>query len=67
MSKLKTKSGAKKRFRMTGAGRLLRGQACKRHLLRHRSRDMKRAAKGSAFVSDADHKTVKRHFLPYGL
>ena len=37
MPKNKTHSGAKKRFRVTGSGRLMREQANKRHLLEHKS------------------------------
>ena len=37
MPKNKTHSGAKKRFRLTGSGKVMRGQAGKRHLLEHKS------------------------------
>ncbi|MEE8123935.1 MAG: 50S ribosomal protein L35 [Alphaproteobacteria bacterium] len=65
MPKLKTKSGAKKRFGLTGGGKLRRNHACKRHNLRKRPQKMKRAARGSTLMSPADAAIVKR-FLPYG-
>ena len=37
MPKMKTHSGAKKRFRRTGSGKLMREKAGKRHLLEHKS------------------------------
>lgn len=37
MPKLKTKSGAKKRFRLTGTGKVRSGAACTQHMLRRRS------------------------------
>ena len=37
MPKMKTHSGSKKRFRVTGSGKVMRERAGKRHLLEHKS------------------------------
>jgi large subunit ribosomal protein L35 len=65
MPKLKTKSGAKKRFRMTATGRIRMNQAGKRHGMRKRSQKMIRNARGSTLMCDADARIIKRNFLPY--
>ncbi|MCH7543954.1 MAG: 50S ribosomal protein L35 [Proteobacteria bacterium] len=65
MPKLKTKSGAKKRFRLTGSGKLRMNHACKRHNLRKRPQKMKRKARGSTLMSKPDSAVVRK-FLPYG-
>ncbi len=65
MPKLKTKSGAKKRFRLTGTGKVVMNQAGKRHMLRRRSQSMKRKARGTTIMGDADARIIKRNFLPY--
>ena len=64
MPKLKSKSGAKKRFRTTGTGKILRNHAYKRHGMRKRPMDMKRATRGTTALSAADGKIVRK-FLPY--
>jgi large subunit ribosomal protein L35 len=63
MPKLKTKSGAKKRFRLTGTGKVRMNYAFKRHGMRKRPQKMKRKARGSHIMSAADARIVKRHFL----
>jgi large subunit ribosomal protein L35 len=65
MPKLKSKSGAKKRFRLTGRGKLRMNHACKRHNLRKRPQKMKRKARGSTLLSKPDSAVVRK-FLPYG-
>ena len=64
MSKLKTKSGAKKRFKITATGKIKSGAAFLSHNLRRRSQKMKRQARGTMVLSEADTKIVKQ-FLPY--
>tara|TARA_Y100000588_G_scaffold267421_2_gene282506 strand:- start:4259 stop:4540 length:282 start_codon:yes stop_codon:yes gene_type:complete len=64
MPKLKTKSGAKKRFRATGTGKILHNQAYKRHGMSKRPRDMLRNSRGTTTLCAADAKIVKK-FLPY--
>ncbi len=65
MPKLKSKSGAKKRFRLTGRGKLRMNHAYKRHNLRKRPQKMKRKARGSTLLSKPDAAVVRK-FLPYG-
>ncbi len=64
MPKLKSKSGAKKRFRTTGSGKLRGNFAYKRHNLRKRSQKMKRKARGSMPLAPEDARIV-RSYLPY--
>ena len=64
MPKLKTKSGAKKRFRLTSTGKVRMNFANKRHNLRKRTQKMKRKARGTRIMSAADSKIIKRNFLP---
>lgn len=59
MPKMKTHSSAKKRFRVTGSGKIKRFQAGKRHLLRKRSTKAKLRLTGSTLVSKADEKRIK--------
>lgn len=66
MPKMKTKSSVKKRFRITGTGKVLAGPGKKQHMLRRRSQKMKRSNRGSQVLTHADGKTVKQ-WAPYGL
>ncbi|MEE8145594.1 MAG: 50S ribosomal protein L35 [Kiloniellales bacterium] len=65
MPKLKTKSGAKKRFRLTATGKVRMNHGYKRHGMRKRPQKMKRKARGSRIMSAPDSRIVKRNFLPY--
>ena len=65
MPKMKTKSGAKKRFKITGTGKILAAQAGKRHNMINRSKKFIRQARGTTTLCDADAGIVKQ-FLPYG-
>jgi len=64
MPKLKTKASAKKRFRLTGSGKVRAGAACTQHMLRRRSQKMKRNARGTMILCDADAKLVLS-YMPY--
>ena len=64
MPKLKTKSGAKKRFKVTGSGKIMCAQAGKRHGMIKRTNKFIRKARGMSVLSDQDAKIVKQ-FLPY--
>ena len=64
MPKLKTKSGAKKRFKVTGTGKILAQQAGKRHGMIKRTPKFIRNARGMAVLAEPDQKIVRR-FLPY--
>lgn len=65
MPKMKTKSGAKKRFSFTASGRVKAGQAGKRHGMIKRTNKQIRNLRGTDTLSDADAKIVKK-FMPYG-
>ncbi len=58
MPKMKTHSSAKKRFKLTGSGKIKRNQAGKRHLLRKRSKKAKLNLTGTTLVSTADTKRI---------
>ncbi|MBI9115431.1 50S ribosomal protein L35 [Sanguibacter suaedae] len=60
MPKNKTHSGAKKRFRITGSGKVMREQANKRHLLEHKSSKRTRRLSVDQVVSAADVKKIKK-------
>jgi large subunit ribosomal protein L35 len=60
MPKMKTHSGAKKRFRKTGSGKLMREQANNQHLFQQKSSRRKRRLDVDQVMSPADAKKVKR-------
>ncbi|MBW8880878.1 MAG: 50S ribosomal protein L35 [Asticcacaulis sp.] len=64
MSKLKTKSGAKKRFRFTASGKVKAGVAGKRHRLISHNGKYIRQNRGTAVLSDADATKIKS-YMPY--
>jgi large subunit ribosomal protein L35 len=66
MPKLKTKSGVKKRFKLTATGKIKHGVAGKRHrLISHNSKYI-RQNRGTFVLADADTARVKA-WAPYGL
>jgi len=65
MPKLKTKSGAKKRFKITASGKVKAGVAGKRHRLISHNAKYIRSHRGTKVMCDADAKTIKS-WLPYG-
>jgi len=66
MPKLKTKSGVKKRFKITATGKIKHGAVGKRHRLIHHKAKYIRQHRGTGLLSDADTKTIKK-WAPYGL
>ncbi|MEY2950178.1 MAG: hypothetical protein RLZZ248_1379 [Bacteroidota bacterium] len=60
MPKMKTHSSAKKRFKVTGSGKVKRFQANTSHLMRKKSKKAKLRLSGSTLVSEADQKRVLR-------
>ena len=64
MPKMKTKSGAKKRFKVTASGRIKVAQAGKRHGMIKRTNKFIRNARGMALLSPQDEKIVKQ-YMPY--
>ena len=59
MPKQKTHSGAKKRFRFTGSGKIMKQQSNMRHNQEHMSNRRKRRLNVDQVVSKADYKTLK--------
>jgi large subunit ribosomal protein L35 len=66
MPKLKTKSGAKKRFKLTATGKVVMYPSQRRHRQISRPKKMKRQHRGPELLSPADAPVVKKHYLPYG-
>jgi len=64
MPKIKTHSGAKKRFSLTKSGRVKRGQAGKSHILTKKSTKRKRNLRKGSYISPAEEKNV-RVLIPY--
>ncbi|MFC7702958.1 MULTISPECIES: 50S ribosomal protein L35 [Paracoccaceae] len=64
MPKMKTKSSAKKRFKMTATGKVKVGQAGKRHGMIKRTTKFIRDARGTTVLSAPDTKIVKT-YMPY--
>ncbi|WP_298459726.1 50S ribosomal protein L35 [uncultured Cellulomonas sp.] len=60
MPKNKTHSGAKKRFRISGGGKVMREQAGTRHLLEHKSSRRTRRLSTDQVVSPADTSKIKK-------
>ena len=60
MPKVKTKSGAKKRFRLTGTGKIKRKHAYKSHILTKKETKQKRNLTQFAIVDKADVPRVKK-------
>ncbi|HEX9974638.1 MAG TPA: 50S ribosomal protein L35 [bacterium] len=60
MPKMKSKSGAKKRFKLTGSGKVKRNHAYTSHILTKKTPKRKRNLRKSGIVSDADQKTIKK-------
>ncbi|NDL57332.1 50S ribosomal protein L35 [Phytoactinopolyspora mesophila] len=60
MPKNKTHSGARKRFRVTGTGKIRRQRANRRHYLEHKSTSLTRRLDGTTEVAKADEKRVKK-------
>jgi large subunit ribosomal protein L35 len=60
MPKMKSHSGSRKRFKVTGSGKVMRRQANRRHLLEHKSSRRTRRLMPDTEVSKADSKRVKR-------
>ncbi|MDW3192055.1 MAG: 50S ribosomal protein L35 [Cytophagales bacterium] len=59
MPKMKTKSSAKKRFKLTGTGKVKRKHAFKNHILTKKETKQKRNLRGMSVVHKADQKAIK--------
>ena len=65
MPKMKTKSSAKKRFKMTASGKVRAGAAGKRHGMIKRTNKQIRNQRGTMILAKGDANLVKIH-MPYG-
>jgi large subunit ribosomal protein L35 len=59
MPKLKTKSGAKKRFKVTGTGKIMHKHAFKNHILTKKETKQKRRLGNKAVVNKSDLSNVR--------
>ena len=66
MPKLKTKSGARKRFKITGTGKVVYAQMGKRHGMIKRTPKQIRNRRGTAILFKTDGENIKKYFLPNG-
>jgi len=64
MPKMKTKSGVKKRFRLTASGKVRGNVGYKQHGMSKRPQKMLRKARGTMILSAPDSRIIKK-FLPY--
>ncbi len=60
MPKMKSHSGASKRFKVTGSGKLRRQKANRRHYLEHKPSTLTRRLEGTENVAKADVKKVRK-------
>lgn len=67
MPKMKTKSSAKKRFKLTGTGKVRANFSFKRHCLSAKTAKMKRQHRGTYVVAEVDQPNILRFYLPNGL
>ena len=65
MPKMKSHSGTKKRFRVTGSGKLMRAKAYKSHILTKKTTKLTRGYRQPCYVDSTNAATLKR-MLPYG-
>ena len=65
MPKMKTKSGAKKRFRFTATGKVKHGVVGKRHGMTKRGNRFLRQQTGMTLTSEPDGRIIKRNYFPY--
>lgn len=65
MPKMKTKSGAKKRFRVTPSGRVKVKRAFMRHMQMNKPKSMKRKVRGQSTLNEVDTRTVLENWMPY--
>ena len=64
MPKMKTHSGAKKRFELTATGKVKRGHQGKSHILSKKTTKRKRRLRSGAYVNQNQEKTIKS-IIPY--
>lgn len=65
MPKMKTHSGAKKRFKVTAKGRVKANSPFTSHMMMNKPKSMKRKARGQSTLAAPDERIVLRNWLPY--
>ncbi|MGA4508732.1 50S ribosomal protein L35 [Propionibacteriaceae bacterium G1746] len=65
MPKMKSHSGAKKRFRVTGSGKVMHRKAGRKHLLEHKTSNRTRRLAGDTTMEKGDEKKVLKLLGPY--
>lgn len=63
MPKIKTHSGAKKRFKLTASGKVKAGATRRRHGMRKRPQKMKRESRGGIILFKTDGDNIIKHYL----
>jgi large subunit ribosomal protein L35 len=66
MPKLKTKSGAKKRFKISARGKVIAPHAGKRHGMIKRTKKQIRKLRGTRVLSESDARHIRKIYMPYG-
>ncbi|MEE9347811.1 MAG: 50S ribosomal protein L35 [Robiginitomaculum sp.] len=66
MPKMKTKSSAKKRFKLTASGKVKAGQAGKQHGMIKRTNKQLRNKRGTTVLAACDARRIKKKFMPNG-
>jgi large subunit ribosomal protein L35 len=66
MPKIKTKSGAKKRFKITGTGKVVAAHAGKRHGMIKRTKKQIRQLRGTDVLFKTDGDNIKKYWMPNG-
>ena len=65
MPKMKTRSGAKKRFKVTASGKVKFKPSFMRHMQMNKPKSMKRKARHGQIMFESDAELILRNFLPY--
>lgn len=65
MPKMKTKSSVKKRFKVTGKGKVKSGNAFTSHMMMNKPKSMKRKSRRTQTLSEPDQKIVLENWMPY--
>ena len=66
MPKMKSKSAAAKRFKLTGSGKVKYKQMNLRHSVTNKSPQRKRDLRKAGILAEADSKKIRKQMLPYG-
>ncbi len=66
MPKMKTKSSAKKRFKLTASGKVKAGQAGKQHGMIKRTNKQIRNKRGTTILKECDARVIRKKFMPNG-